>query len=345
MKNLLTIILSVLSVVVQAQDLEVDYFKNRDFNQYFLADHYAPTNRVAIGSALGEFEYDIAFQPRGIIVLAEPVLGTQIPIYYRSSANSKFSISLPVSFSALFDFTEYRTAPIVNTDYRFAPLELNYSRVLKGKIIRNIGVKFIPFFHESTHLGDEIAIARVRVGIPTTRVNVSYETVELGLLINDPYGKVMKNQQFGIHSKFLWNPAAGYYTTDSLELGSDYEITSSRRSMEFNFTYQYQNPDSFLSGERMMFTISQYFQYGVRFGYPYYYRNESNVINSKTRSEAYQLNSNTLIGWQFLDKNSQLTGLGCFFRAYIGRNYHGQFRNIPVYPWMGISFIFDTSFL
>lgn len=337
-----------MSVVLSAdgQEVDADFFRNRDFNQYFWADHYAPTNRVALGAAMGDYEYDIAREPRNVIPMAEPVLGTQIPIYYRSSAKSKFAISVPISFSVMFDFTEIRTAPIVNTDYRFAVLEFNYSHLLNSRTFRNIGFKFIPFFHESTHLGDEITIVRVAVGVPTTRINLSYETFEFGVVLNDSYGEVVKNHQFGLTSKFLWNPHKGYYSVDTLEVASDLAIERSKRSMELDFNYQYQNPDFFLSNKRMMFTLSQYFQYAVRLGYPYYYRNHSNTaVIEETKGEGYELSSNTLLGWQMLNKDGQLSGLGVFFRAYFGRNYHGQFRNIPRYPWTGVSIIFDPSLI
>lgn len=343
---LVVVLLASSLLMVNAQVTESDFFRNRDFNQYFWADHYAPTNRVALGAATGDYEYDIAREPRSVIAMAEPVLGTQIPIYYRSTEKSKFAISIPISFSVMFDFTEIRTAPIVNTDYRFAPVELNYSRVLGSRTFRNIGFKFIPLFHESTHLGDEITIVRVAVAIPTTRINLSYETVEFGVVLNDSYGEVKKNHQFGLTSKFLWNPNKGYYSVDTLEVAGNIDIQPSKRSMELDFNYQYQNPDCFLSNKRMLFTLSQYFQYAVRLGYPYYYRNSSNTaVIEETRGEGYQLSSNTLLGWQMLNKDGKLSGLSVFFRAYFGRNYHGQFRNIPRYPWTGVSVIFDPSLL
>ena len=340
---LATVVLSGTTLHLKAQSVVTDYFTNRDFNQYFLSDHYAPSNRLALGAVMGSLEYDIARQPRNVMAISEPVLGMQLPIYHRYTDRSKFAISIPVSFSVFFDFTEFRTAPIINTDYRFAVVEFNYSRIFNHKNIHNIGVKFIPLFHESTHLGDEVTIARVYVGVPTTRINVSYENIELAVLLNDPYGEVKKNHQFGVTSKLLWNPEKGYYTTDTLEIGTNIEIPPTKRSTEFDFYYQYQNPNGFLSNDRMMFTISQNFQYGVRFGYPIYYRDENNTMQSDRWSENYQLSSNTLVGWQLLDQHQQLTGMGIYLRAYLGRNYHGQFRNIPFYPWLGATVILDAS--
>jgi hypothetical protein len=103
------------------------FFKKRDFGQYFLSDHFAPIFKLGIGASATGLEYDINASVRvqkGGFIFSEPVLGTQIPIYYFKSNNHKFSVSIPVSFSVWFDFTETRTAPIINTDYRFALSEM-----------------------------------------------------------------------------------------------------------------------------------------------------------------------------------------------------------------------------
>ena len=343
MEKLVYLLLLMNVVYVEAQTDSSDFFKPHDFNHYFFADHYAPSNRLGLGMVSGGYEYDIAKEPRRVIPLSEPVLGVQFPIYYKYTDHSRFAVSVPVSFSVCFDFTEYRTAPIVNTDYRFALVELNYSRTLNHPLIHNIGVRFIPYFHESTHLGDELMLARAYVNIPTARINVSYETVELGLMINDSYGEVKTNHKLGIKAKILWDQKKGYYSVDSLEVEDVNAISSTKNNYEIDFNYQYQSPDCFFSNHRMMFTFSQWFQLASKFGYPYYYRDRENHILHNNTSEQMQLNSNTLVGWQLLDKQRKKTGLGIFFRVYLGRNYHGQFRNLSCYPWTGISIIFDPS--
>lgn len=317
-------------------------FLPRDFGNYFLSDHYAPNFSVGIGSTIGLTEYDISSEPRRVLIQATPIVGGQVPIYTYSSYKNKFAFSMPISLSVWYDFTEMRTAPILNTDYRLAFLEFNYSRKFKGKKIKNIGFKFIPFFHESTHLGDELTLSRLRDSIPTTRINVSYETYEFAFLINDSYNKKIKNHSFKFGAKFLINPKKGYYTTDTIELVSNIKINPSKRWIEPFFQYQYQNPNHKFSNKKMVFVFSMDLSLRVRFGYPFYQKRKGvNKLREIMINEAYQPCINTLYGWKLLDSNGELSDFGIYIRAYLGINPHGQFRNIPLYPWFGVNFIYE----
>jgi hypothetical protein len=251
-------------------------------------------------------------------------------------------LSIPISFSVWFDFTEKRTSPILNTDYRFALLELNYLHKLPNSKIKNIGFRFIPFFHESTHLGDELVIARINDTISTerARINVSYETFELSTIINDPCDQKIRNHALRIGAKFLWNSGKGYYTLDTLENLPGVNIKPSKRWIEPYLQYQFQNPDGWLSNKKMMFMFSQDFSLRVRYGYPFTYFEAGKFVTEELR-EAYQLCSNTFVGWKFLNAQNEISNTGIFLTLYLGINPHGQFRNFPVYPWLGINFIHD----
>lgn len=318
------------------------WLKKRQFGQYFIADHYAPMVKVGIGSTYGGLDYDISADQRESFIFLEPILGAQIPIYTYTSENYQYSFSIPISFSVWFDFLEARTAPIINTDYRFALLEFNYNRKTKHSKIRNWGIKFIPFFHESTHIGDELAIVRVQDSIPTTRINVSYETFELAFQINDPYDQKIKNNSFKLGAKFLWNRKEGFYTVDSLEVNSDVRIERSRRWIEPYLHYQFQDPDSFLSNEKMMFMISMDLTLRVQFGYPIYFRDDSQPgWQEREVDERYIPSINSLLGWKFYNKHNEPSGVGVFVKTYFGINPHGQFRNIPWYPYLGLMLTYE----
>lgn len=288
-KVLLVLIVLTFTTAIQAQDSIVDkgLFKRRDFGKYFYADHYAPIVNMGLGFMLFLNDYNIEPEPRGIVTVAEPILGTQIPLYYYSDGRKKISLSMPISFSVWFDFTEKRTSPILNTDYRVAPLEFNYSHTLNSSFLKNIGFRFIPFFHESTHVGDELILAKVRDTIPSPRINVSYETFELAVQFNDPYGKKIKNHSFRIGAKFLWNPKKGYYTVDTLENSPDIQIEPTSRWIEPYFQYQFQNPNGWLSNKRMMFVVSADFNLRVRYGYAFRFWNSDGVLETYDNHESY----------------------------------------------------------
>lgn len=83
---------------------------------------------------------------------------------------------LPVSFHMLWDLRD-NSEPIINNDYRFGAM-------LKAAVglgsTTQLGVRIIPWAHESTHLGDELVLAaRKRLGTRFERINVSYEFWEL----------------------------------------------------------------------------------------------------------------------------------------------------------------------
>ena len=329
------------SVLGQNSYSEKSFFQSRSFGQYFLADHYAPFVKVGIGTTIGLAEYDLGNRGESFW-FAEPTVGAQMPIYSSEGPISGFALSIPVSFSVWFDFAEPRTAPILNTDYRFALLELNYYRNINNSFIRNLGIRVIPFFHESTHLGDEITLYRVKHSIPTTRINVSYESFEFAVLINDPYLEKVRNHSFRVGAKFLYRPEKGYYTTDSLEVLSDVEIQPSKRWIEPYFQYQFQNPNGWLSNDKMMFVFSADLSLRVRFGYPVYSTDQSgNTSMIDEGREEYKPSINTLFGWKLLNSKKENSDLGVFLKLYYGINPHGQFRNIPFYPWFGLTLIYE----
>ena len=93
-------------------------------------------------------------------------------------AKGRWGVGLwtPVSFHMVEDFKD-ESAPIVDTDYRFgAMLKAEYG--LNDNM--SLNVRFVPWAHESTHLGDEYTILASR-SPSFERVNVSYEYWSYGL--------------------------------------------------------------------------------------------------------------------------------------------------------------------
>lgn len=345
-----------LLVFASAVSAQGSFFKTRDFGRYLLADHYAPFMKVNTGIGLNFADYNIASdRKQRFVFYNETTVGGEIPLYYYKSPDSKhsLSVSIPISFSVWFDFTENITAPILNTDYRFAPLEFNYSRDFESEHFKNLTLKFIPFFHESTHIGDELTIARMNDSLAVTRVNVSYETFNLSLLLNDPKDMITKNHSFKLGARFLINPDKGWYSISSFDgdtslfsISPDYEEegrVSTKYSLESFFQYQYQNPETKLAFKNTMFTVSLDQSLRVKYGYAFELPEDlgnDKLIRSISSEEELVYSGNLLVGWQFLNTEKKRSGLGVYLRAYMGLNYHGQFRNIPIYKFYGCSIIY-----
>ena len=317
------------------------FFQKRDFGHYFYADRYAPMTNIGIGPTFLLGNFDIGTERNDIIVLAEPTLGAQLPIYYWNNQTSRFAISIPLAYSVWFDFTEERTSPVLNTDYTVSLPELNYSRKLKESKLNNIGFRFIPLFHESTHIGDEFIISKLKDTIPFSRVNVSYQTFEIATVLNDPYNQKIKNHSLRAGAKFLWNRKKGFYNVDSNEMNVPMQIEPSKRWIEPYVQYQYQNPKSKLSNDRMMFVLSFDLHLRVRYGYGAFSLNDDGKIVNDNPGEAYQFCYTGMAGWQFIKKDHSLSNTSLFLKAYWGLNPHGQFRNLPTYPWMSFNWIYN----
>jgi len=342
-KILISILILIVSVLeLKAQDsLRISsYFLKRDFGSYFYSDKYAPNVNIGIGAMRLFDNYDIGINRNGYVIVSEPTIGGQIPIYYSKDRVKKWALSVPLSFSVWFDFTENRTAPILNTDYRFSLLEFNYSLTLNNSRIKNVGFRFTPFSHESTHVGDELTISKLRDSIPVARINVSYESFELSFVINDPYKKKIKNHSARLGAKFLWNPQKGYYSADPIEMSTPIEIQLSERWVEPYLQYQFQNPNGWLSNDKMMFVLSQDLFLRVNYGYGVYYIDNLGKQNYIDFQESYQLCNTTMVGWTFYNSKKQLSNSSLFLKFYYGINPHGQFRNIPKYPWIGLNWIY-----
>lgn len=330
---------------------EKAFFHQRDFGKYFIADVYAPFTKVHVGAGLNLSEYNISTSRNALYVLYnETNLGVEIPIFssirYRKGGKvTKWSVSLPISTNIWFDFFEQITAPILNTDYRFATGEINYLRQVNSRWLKNYAIKFIPLFHESTHLGDELTLFRQADSLPVVRVNVSYEVSELALTLNDPDGSTDNNHAFKIGARFLLNPSKGWYSIRSEE-GDTARVVASRRWLEAYVQYQHQRSKGILASKKAVSILSLEVRNRVKFGYPFYLsqlNNGTTKLIEATNNEEYRPSLNGYIGWKFTsDPQKHPARFGIYLRGYLGINPHGQFRNIPFYQFAGIAFIFEN---
>jgi hypothetical protein len=114
-----------------------------------------------------------------------PILGLRSEKLDGRVGESEWGLGLwtPVSFHMIEDFKD-ESAPIVDTDYRFGTM-VKFQYGIKEDLW--LGVKFVPWAHESTHLGDEYTIIAQR-NPAFKRVNPSFEYYEYGLSIEKVFG-------------------------------------------------------------------------------------------------------------------------------------------------------------
>jgi hypothetical protein len=254
-------------------------------------------------------------------------LGTELPVYYlvNRQKNFKFSTGGFIGNILLIDMFEPVTAPVINTDYFFG-LKAAAVKYIDHPFIRNIGLKLVPVFHESTHIGDEFSIHGYNDIPGFRRVNVSYEAWEIAAVINDPdtIQSNLLSARVGFHG--LWNPAKGYYTTDSLETKNN-PAPPTEKNYEYYIQLNLQRTRGFLCSEKWMNVLSVEANNRLKFSY------DEAVPEKRT------WNLNLYFGWQYM------TGkpghhLGFFFRYYTGIIPNGQFRNTGGYRYAALSIVY-----
>lgn len=255
-------------------------------------------------------------------------LGADIPLFYmlNNPQKLKFCTSWYFGDVLLIDMFEENTSPIINNDYFFG-IQGGVIKYLNNRHIRNIGVMFIPVFHESTHIGDEFALHGYNSIPDFKRVNVSYEAWEIAAVINDPdtIRSNLLSAKMGFHR--LWNDSKGYFTADTLET-KNADIPPSSKNYEYYLQLNLQRTDGFLCSDRWMQIISFEANNRLRFTY------DSNISEKRT------WNFNIYLGWKHISGHSA-RNIGFFLRYYNGIIPNGQFRNTSGYQYLALSIIYN----
>ena len=310
----------------RGQDAIHNFFKDSYILKPFLSEIRSTAIKAELGwlNKLDENYYVTDYAQRPFI---EVHLGTELPIYYLFSRqkNFKFSASGFMGNILLIDMFEEITAPVINTDYFFG-LKTAAIQYTDHPYIRNLGLKLVPLFHESTHIGDEFSLHGYHELPAFRRVNVSYEAWEIAAVINDP--DTMRTNLLSAKAGFhgLWNPANGYYATDSLETKNQM-APPSQKNYEYYIQLNWQRTRGFLCSDRWMNVFSAEANNRLKFSY------------DEAVPEKRSWNINLYIGWKYMARKSG-HNLGFFFRYYAGIIPHGQFRNTDGYRYAGLSIIY-----
>ena len=316
--------------------LTMSAMKGQEAEQYFFKDSYilkpflseirstALKAELAWLNKLDENYYvsDYASRP-----FMEVHLGTELPIYYMINSQKDFKFSSCGYFGniLLIDMFETNTAPVINTDYFFG-FKAAAIKYIDNPYIRNIGLKLVPIFHESTHIGDEFSIHGYNDLPGFRRVNVSYEAWEIAAVINDP--DTMRSNLFSAKVGFhgLWNTSKGYYTSDSLET-KGVLAPPSEKNYEYYLQLNLQRTRGFLCSDRWMNIISVETNNRLKFSF------------DEAVKETRSWNINLYLGWKYISQKSG-HNVGFFFRYYAGIMPYGQFRNTGGYRYAGLSIVY-----
>lgn len=326
-KNILTAILLFCPMLIRGQETEYSFFRTSDILKPFLAEIRSTTVKVELAwlNKLDNNYYVSDYRNRPFI---ESHLGAEAPLFYLEdrSRKIKFSTGGYIGNILLIDMFEDITSPIINTDYFFG-LQANALKYFNGNFIRNAGVKFVPVFHESTHIGDEFSLHGYNSISGFRRVNVSFEAWEVAFVLNDP--DTIKTNLFSAKVGFhgLWDNAKGYYTSDTLETNGAI-ISPSKKNFEYYFQVNIQRTQGFLCSGRWMQVLSAEAGNRLRFSY------DQSIPEKRT------WNFNIYLGWKYVTNDSG-RNIGFFFRYYNGIIPNGQFRNTGGFHYTAISLVYD----
>ena len=253
-------------------------------------------------------------------------LGKEIPVfglYTEAKAQTLgegagwWGIFVPIGFHMVEDFKD-DSAPIINTDYRFA-VSLKYLRGLGNGW--GMGFKVEPVGHESTHLGDEFTLAASKNDPDFFRINVSYEYWDVAWYAQKETDRGTWRFQAGVIG--LWGDN-GFYTFDFSETGGR-EVTPSNRSLEPYFDVERLSRTGWLGGWNWFLSLD------VRSRIVFdYFRADPDI------KEDRQLTSNLMIGLRDIGRDVGI--IDFFVRLYHGVNRNGQFRSERGYFLLGIGF-------
>lgn len=306
----------------------------------FWADMHSTLIRGEMAMALNSPEYDFGKNGGVYRPYVFSNLGADLPVWSGDflGKNMSIAVTLPFMIDVWMDFFERSTAPVINTSYRFGGPEFSFIHRLSRRNVKNYVIKFTPLKHECTHIGDELTIFRKNAGLPLTRINVSYNYMELVFTVNDPECSLTSNHGFRAGFMLLLDFNNGWYNIMEEE-GDRSKVVPSKSPYEFYFQYQYQSNTS-RRGLQGIFSFEV--RNRVKYGYPSYYTDkDENWIENKI-PEYRNFTFNAFVGIRYNNpKGGYLSRIGLGIRGYHGINPYGQFRSQSVYNQLGIALIFE----
>lgn len=247
------------------------------------------------------------------------------------------AITAALGFHLWWDPFEWYISPIITVDYRIAPVQLKYIRFLKGSTLKNYSLKLVPYNHESTHIGDDLTLYRIRKNYPITRVNVSYAYTEVHLTLNDPLTGNEQNNAFRIGLLYRINGKKDYYSINEGEGDASLAKPTGIRA-EYFVQYHLIRARGCLTWKNWTNIISLELRNRAQYQYPLF----STVTGNMEVSALGPKRVNTInfyIGYRYLKQRGPT--LGFYVHAYYGINPYGQFRNQGDFKSIGCTVVIE----
>jgi len=306
--------------------LSTEFFRDRPLYEPLLAEPRPARTMLLVPGWSAEFPDSVKEGSRFAWQIS---LGDELPILTLSSQQSagvmekgRWGVGLwiPVSFHVIEDFKD-DSAPIVDTDYRFGFMAKFQCGCFENM---RLGLRFVPWAHESTHLGDEYTIEAVK-DPAFERVNVSYEYWEYGISLEGG-GLFNEEDNWTIRHGGLrpWS-SDGYYSNHLL--GSDVPtLTPSMKNYEPSFGVEYRM--------REWRGRQTYVSFDVRDKLIYNYH------QTPDSPEERQWSWNIQVG-RAVPMGTTGTPLKQYFvQVYHGVNPYGQLRSQQDYWSVGLGWVF-----
>jgi hypothetical protein len=254
-------------------------------------------------------------------------LGVEAPFLEIRNDEWRIYAGSPFSLEVINDFFQTDTAPIVNTDFWFG-MRLEGIYFLNTGWPGNIAFSSLPVYHESTHLGDEVALAMAENDPDFYRINVSYEAWKFTLSLDEweRDDSPAYNLRFGIGGN--WNSDGYYNLPGPSERGSTWPegaFYPSRRGMEYSGQFNLVFPRGFPAIGKWIFQGGVEVRNRILFDY----------LSASDEKRIWTVVASA--GWYRYPEGFLGRKIGFYTRVQYGQNPMGQFREQSGY------FVFATG--
>ncbi|MDR0812310.1 MAG: hypothetical protein LBN23_08610 [Paludibacter sp.] len=312
-------------------------------NSSYWADLYPNFVRAAFHNATNsaEYDYDKTGAARRDFIIAD--LGLQIPLWSGYFSNKTFGVALelPFAIQTWMDMYQKSTAPLLNSGFMFGAPEITFLQNFRKPFlgIKNYSVKWGPFMHECTHIGEELALFRQRENLAVNRTNPSYFYSDLVITLNAIGDSPKENHGFRFGWWAMYNHDWNWYQTFADECDESKVSKPTKNFNEYFLQYQYQSKAFFSNFQGI---LSGEIRNKQRYIYPFYDLDTNGEWTEKQSADerVWCYKFSTGIRYNNM-KNTFFSRFGLAFECYYGLNPYGQFRNRRDFLQYGFSLIFE----
>ena len=331
------------TIIVQNTKFIDGFMRPFKENSSYWADLYPYFVRAAFWNATNsaEYDYDKTGKSYRDYIIAD--LGLRIPLWSGHFQNKTFGVALelPFAIQVWMDMYQKSTAPLLNSGFMFGAPEVAFLHNFKKPVfgIKNYLVKWGPFMHECTHIGEEIAYFRRDEGLAVARVNPSYFYSDLVITINAIDDSPVENHGFRFGWWAMYNHHWNWYQTFANECDKDKVEKPTKNFNEFYLQYQYQTKAFFSNFQGI---VSAEIRNKQRYIYPYYDLDKDGAWLEQQSADERVWCYHFTSGIRYNNmKNTFFSRFGIAFDFYYGLNPYGQFRNRKDFRQCGFTLIFE----